>query len=94
MAGAKDKTVVLEPDYPALLRWWVAAYRQGDWERGAIAPMISFLELVRYVHATAPQELERVIQELRDKEQRLMPSPRWNGPRGAMVGHDVRIPPV
>jgi hypothetical protein len=45
-----------------------------DFDRGAFAPVVSFIEMVRYMSHKDPDELEKILVELRQK-----PSPPIGG---------------
>jgi hypothetical protein len=62
--------VVVEPEWGNTLRWWAQVLAEHGFEKGAMAPVTSFMEQVRYLHVTDPDRLERILKELQAKEAR------------------------
>jgi len=60
------KTVDIEPHWPSLARWWCQAMAQHSFEWGERGPVKSFIEIIRYLALSDPEELETIIQELRE----------------------------
>lgn len=61
------KYVTLEPNWPNTLRWQANAYITNSFEFGAVSPMISLIEQVRYLTQKDPDTLEDILNELRRK---------------------------
>lgn len=59
--------ITLEPYWPNVLRFFATGLVMHDFERGAYAPVVSLIEQVRYLHQTDPQELAKILEELRGR---------------------------
>jgi len=66
MVAETVKTVNIEPHWPGLARWWANAMAQHAFDWGARDPVASFIEVIRYLALTDAEELEAIIQELRE----------------------------
>lgn len=60
------QTINIEPHWPGLARWWANALATHSFEQGARNPVVSFIEVIRYLALTDPEELEAIINELRE----------------------------
>jgi len=60
-AGTPVDSITLEPNWEATCEWFARALAEHAFDRFATAPVISFIEQVRYLALTDPGALERVI---------------------------------
>jgi len=58
-----NKFVVLTPNYANVTRDFARKLAYHSFNEG-LGPVISFIEMVRYLQATDPEELEKIRQEL------------------------------
>lgn len=58
---------VLEPNYVNTVRFFAQGLMMHDFERGKGGVLASFMEQVRYLQQTKPQELQRIIDEFTRK---------------------------
>ena len=54
-------TITLEPDWEVMCEWFARALSEHAFERFATAPVVSFIEQVRYLTLTDPDAVVRVI---------------------------------
>lgn len=57
--------ITLEPEWENTALFFAECMRNHDFEIGANAPVISFIEQIRYLQQTEPEALERIIAELK-----------------------------
>lgn len=61
--------VNLPPHWPNLLRWWAHQMSSHSFNPGALSPVISFIEQIRYLSLTDPEEVNRILEELKETAQ-------------------------
>ena len=54
------KTIKLEPNGENTARWFASALAGHAFEKGAVAPVLSFVEQVAYLALTDPEALGRM----------------------------------
>lgn len=59
------ETIDLAPEWPAVAEWTARALADHAFEEGSREPVVSLIEMVRYLTLTAPEEVERLIERLR-----------------------------
>ena len=59
--------IVITPEWANTARWFASALAGHSFDRGARSPIGSFMEQIRYLHQTDPDELQRIIDEFSDK---------------------------
>lgn len=59
------RTMELKPDYPNVLRWFSRTISEHSFQRDSLAPIISTIEIVRFIQETDPETLEGILDELR-----------------------------
>jgi len=57
--------IILDPDFPAVLRYFAWSLKYHNFEAGAKDPIVSFIEQVRFMYQSDPDELEKILDELR-----------------------------
>jgi len=62
-----NKFVRLEPDWRNTLRFFANAFVWHNFEEGKYDPVISLIEQIRYLALSKPDELESVLEELRQQ---------------------------
>ena len=55
------KEILLPPHYPNLARWWVRALADHSFDKGNTQPIVSFMEIIRYLALTDKPSLDRII---------------------------------
>lgn len=64
----KVKSIALEPpDYEGTARFLAEGLRTHSFNYGAAAPVVSFIEHIRYLDRKSPDEVEKLLNELRSK---------------------------
>lgn len=58
--------VVIEPEWSNLIRWHGNALATHSFDYGAKAPIRAFIDMVRYLALTDPNELNRIMEEFND----------------------------
>ena len=61
----KTEYVILEPDWVSLCRWFAVALSDHTFEKFAHAPVVSFMEQIRYLAIMNPKELQKIIEEFK-----------------------------
>ena len=56
--------IVLTPDWEALCLWFARALADHSFDRGARAPVRSLIDIVRFLAATDPEAVQRVMARL------------------------------
>jgi hypothetical protein len=57
-------TIILEPDWEVMCEFFARALATHSFEPGAIPPVYSLIEIVRYLAVRDPEALQRVIERL------------------------------
>jgi hypothetical protein len=65
---ADQETITLEPNWENTTRWFARGLSEHAFDKGALSPVISFIEQVRYLAHRDPEALERVLNELKARE--------------------------
>jgi hypothetical protein len=52
--------IVLEPHWPTMMEYFGTALSQNRFEQ-SLQPIVSFVEIVIYVHETEPAEFKRIM---------------------------------
>lgn len=58
--------IVITPDWPNMIRWHGNALATHSFDCGARSPIRAFMETVRYLALTEPDELEKIMEEFVD----------------------------
>jgi hypothetical protein len=61
-----EKTVTLTPNWEGTARWFAHAFVTHSFDRGAKAPICSFIDQIRYLTQTDPDAVQRLIDEFSD----------------------------
>ena len=62
---AETEYIVITPEWESTCEWFARAFREHAFEKDARAPIISFIEQVRYLALTDPAALERIMERLK-----------------------------
>lgn len=63
------KFIILKPNWPNVTRDFARRLAMHGFIEGSHGPVISFIEMVRYLQMTDPEELEKIRVELLSKPQ-------------------------
>ena len=58
--------IVLEPDYPTVVRFFLTQFITHGFDRGAATPMFSFIQQIIYLEHTQPKVIKEILKELED----------------------------
>jgi hypothetical protein len=61
--------IVIEPDWPGMIRYFATGLSTHSFEYGAKSPLGSLMEMVKYLSEKDPEEMEKIIREFRDGSQ-------------------------
>ena len=59
--------VEVEPHWPGMARFFATAFTTHGFNYGAAGPVVSFMETIRWLALKDPEELEKIIEEWREK---------------------------
>lgn len=57
------QTISLEPEWPALARWYCRGLATHSFDAGAKEPIAAFIEIIRYLAIENPDELKKILEE-------------------------------
>lgn len=66
MEANKMKEIVLEPYWPAMVRWHANALATHSFDFGAKSPLGTFMQMVGYLAQKDPEELNKIIEEFQE----------------------------
>ena len=72
-------TIELTPHWPSMARWFANGLATHSFDRGAREPVRSLIDIIRYLTATAPDEVTALLAELDAEAAASKPRPWADG---------------